>query len=129
MATQDGRDGQNGYGEAAEHVKDSHIRSWFNEQSLQRAQFAGKLEAHVQRLGKHDPDRKGSVSGTLHRKWFELKEKFSGSDESVFAEVERGEDNAKHTYTPHPFRPRQAYAGRGNGKWWCPALAILAARC
>jgi uncharacterized protein (TIGR02284 family) len=92
------RDGQNGYREAAEHVKDSQIRSWFNEQSLQRAQFAGELEAHVQRLGKHDPDRKGSVSGTLHRKWFELKEKFSGSDESVLAEVERGEDKAKHTY-------------------------------
>jgi uncharacterized protein (TIGR02284 family) len=92
------RDGQNGYRDAAEHIKSPEIRSWFNEQSLQRAQFAGELENFVQRLGKRDPDREGSVSGAIHRKWFELKEKISGSDESVLSEVERGEDNAKHTY-------------------------------
>ena len=92
------RDGQNGYRDAAEHIKNSGIRNWFNQQSLERAQFAGELESHVQRLGKADPDRTGSISGALHRKWFELKEKISGSDESVLAEVERGEDNAKHNY-------------------------------
>lgn len=92
------RDGQNGYRDAADHIKDPGVRTWFNQQSLERGQFAGELEGHVQRLGKHDPDRKGSVSGALHRKWFELKEKISGSDESVLSEVERGEDNAKHNY-------------------------------
>ena len=92
------RDGQNGYRDAAEHIKDSNTRAWFNQQSLQRGQFAGELETEIQRLGKHDPDREGSVSGALHRKWFELKEKISGSDESVLSEVERGEDNAKHNY-------------------------------
>jgi uncharacterized protein (TIGR02284 family) len=92
------RDGQNGYRDAAEHVKTPELRQWFNEQSLQRAQFAGELETEVQRLGKGDPKREGSVSGSLHRKWFELKEKISGSDESVLSEVERGEDNAKETY-------------------------------
>jgi uncharacterized protein (TIGR02284 family) len=92
------RDGQNGYRDAAEHIKSPEIRNWFNQQSLERGQFAGELEAQVQRLGKSDPDRKGSVSGAIHRKWFELKEKLGGSDESVLAEVERGEDNAKHNY-------------------------------
>ena len=92
------RDGQNGYRDAAEHIKSPEIRNWFNQQSLERGQFAGELEAQVQRLGKADPDRKGSVSGALHRKWFELKEKLGGSDESVLSEVERGEDNAKHNY-------------------------------
>ena len=92
------RDGQNGYRDAAEHIQNSEVRNWFNQQSLERGQFAGELESEVQRLGKVDPDRKGSVSGALHRKWFELKEKLGGSDESVLAEVERGEDSAKHTY-------------------------------
>ena len=92
------RDGQNGYRDAAEHIKTPEIRNWFNQQSLERAQFAGELESQIQLLGKHDPDREGSVSGALHRKWFDLKEKISGSDESVLAEVERGEDNAKHNY-------------------------------
>ena len=92
------RDGQNGYLDAAQHIKDPDIRGWFNLQSQERARFSGELENEIQRLGKHDPDRKGSVSGTLHRKWFELKEKISHSDESVLSEVERGEDNAKHNY-------------------------------
>ncbi len=92
------RDGQNGYRDAAEHIKNPDIRNWFNQQSLERGQFAGDLEAQAQQLGKHDPDREGSLSGAIHRKWFELKEKVSHSDESVLAEVERGEDNAKHNY-------------------------------
>lgn len=92
------RDGQNGYRQAAEHIKNPGIRTWFNEQSIARSQFAGELEGHVQRLGKADPDRSGSISGALHRQWFDLKEKITGSDESVLAEVERGEDNAKHNY-------------------------------
>lgn len=93
------RDGQEGYRDAAQHVKDPQLKGWFNEQSLERARFAGELENHVQRLGKSDPDRKGSVSAALHRKWFELKEKFSSaSDLAVLEEVERGEDNAKHNY-------------------------------
>ena len=92
------RDGQNGYRDAAEHIKNPEIRNWFNQQSLERAQFAGELENQAQQLGKHDPDRKGSVSGALHRKWFDLKEKLGGSDESVLSEVERGEDTAKDNY-------------------------------
>ena len=92
------RDGQNGYRDAAEHIKNSGIRTWFNEQSIQRSQFAGELEGFVQRLGKPDPDRTGSISGALHRHWFDLKEKITGSDEGVLSEVERGEDSAKHTY-------------------------------
>ncbi len=92
------RDGQNGYRDAAEHIKNPQIRAWFHEQSLGRAQFAGELEACVQRLGKHDPDREGSVTAALHRKWFEFREKVGGSDASVLEEVERGEDNAKHAY-------------------------------
>jgi uncharacterized protein (TIGR02284 family) len=92
------RDGQNGYRGAAEHVKDTGLRNWFNQQSLDRGQFAGELEGQVQQLGKHDPGRKGSVSATLHRKWFDLKEKIIGSDESVLEEVERGEDSAKEHY-------------------------------
>jgi uncharacterized protein (TIGR02284 family) len=92
------RDGQNGYRDAAEHIKNPEIRSWFNQQSLERAQFAGELENSVERLGKGDPNRKGSVSAALHRSWFDLKEKITGSDESVLSEVERGEDNAKDNY-------------------------------
>jgi uncharacterized protein (TIGR02284 family) len=92
------RDGQNGYREAAAHIKNPETKHWFNQQSLKRSEFAGELENCVERLGKSDPKRKGSVSAAMHRGWFDLKEKIAGSDESVLSEVERGEDNAKANY-------------------------------
>ncbi len=92
------RDGQEGYRDAAQHIKDPSIKTWLNEQSLLRAEFVGELESLAQVLGKPDPVREGSVGGTLRRKWFELKEKLGGDDESVLAEVERGEDSAQKDY-------------------------------
>ncbi|HYE25476.1 MAG TPA: PA2169 family four-helix-bundle protein [Clostridia bacterium] len=92
------RDGQNGYREAAENVDDHQLRQFFNEQSLERAQFAGELENHVQRLGEHDPNRSGSMRGTLHRKWFDLKQALGGGIASVLSSVEQGEDRAKEQY-------------------------------
>ena len=67
------RDGQNGYRDAAEHVKDAEIRSFFLEQSLERARFAGELEDLLREFGESNPDRSGSVAGSLHRKWIECK--------------------------------------------------------
>ncbi len=92
------RDGQNGYRDAAEHTKSPELREFFNQESLERAQFAGELEQEVQRLGKSDPDRKGSTSGAIHRAWFDIKQKLGGGDESILSSVEAGEDNAKKNY-------------------------------
>jgi uncharacterized protein (TIGR02284 family) len=92
------RDGQNGYRDAAEATHNAELKQFFNEQSLERGQFAGELENEIQRLGKPDPDRKGSVSGAIHRKWFDLKQSLGGGDESILSSVEAGEDNAKKNY-------------------------------
>jgi uncharacterized protein (TIGR02284 family) len=92
------RDGQNGYRDAAEATKNVELKEFFNQQSLERGQFAGELELEIQRLGKSDPDRKGSVSGAIHRKWFDLKKALGGGDESILNSVEAGEDNAKKQY-------------------------------
>ncbi len=92
------RDGQNGYRDAAEHVSNPSLRQFFNEQSLQRAQFAGELEQEAQHLGEHDPDRSGSIAGALHRAWFDLKANLGGGDHAILASVEMGEDRAKKVY-------------------------------
>lgn len=92
------RDGQEGYRDAAEHTKTPELREFFNQQSLERGQFAGELEQETVRLGKADPDRKGSVSGAIHRKWFDLKQALGGGDESILSSVEAGEDTAKKNY-------------------------------
>jgi uncharacterized protein (TIGR02284 family) len=92
------RDGQNGFREAAQHVKSPELRVFFNEQSTERARFAGELEAEVQRLGERDPNRKGSVAGALHRAWLDLKANLGGGDQGILNSAEQGEDSAKKAY-------------------------------
>ena len=92
------RDGQQGYQDAAAHVSDPELKQFFNQTSIDRAQFAGELENEVQRLGEHDPERSGSVAGALHRAWFDVKQKLGGGDHAVLSSVESGEDRARDAY-------------------------------
>src|SRR4051812_30576087 len=92
------RDGQNGYRDAAEHVTETEIRSFFQEQSLERARFAGELEDLLREFGESNPDRSGSVAGALHRKWIDTKAALGGGDHTILESVEQGEDSAKNAY-------------------------------
>ena len=91
------RDGQQGYLEAAEHISDSELRRFFNEQSLERARFAAELETEMLRLGEDNTKASGSVAGALHRGWLDLSAAIAG-DDAVLSAVEQGEDVAKKAY-------------------------------
>ena len=92
------RDGENGFQTAADHVKDSSLKSFFNERSIQRSQFASELEAEVRQL-RGTPAQRGTVSGAFHRGWMNIKSIVTGrSDEAIIAECERGEDAAVENY-------------------------------
>jgi uncharacterized protein (TIGR02284 family) len=91
-------DGKDGFVEAAEAVESSETKTFFAQQSQERARFAGELQALVRGLG-GDPQEDGSVSGAIHRGWMDLKAAVAGNDEhSVLVECERGEDSAKKAY-------------------------------
>lgn len=92
------RDSQEGYRDAAEHVKSAELRNLFNRVSTTRAEFAGELENEVIRLGKHDPDRTATTAGALHRRWVDLKVAVGGGDHSILSSLESGEDSAKKAY-------------------------------
>ena len=92
------RDGQNGFREAAEDIKNPEIREFFNQQSLLRAQFASELEAEARRLGDRDVDTSGSTVAAMHRAWIDLKAALGGGDEAVISAAETGEDAAKKAY-------------------------------
>ena len=92
------KDGQKGYQDAASHVKRSDLKTYFNEQSLERSRFAGELEAELIRLGKPDKKVSGSVSGSLRRAWIDTKVSLGGGDKTVLESVEAGEDSAKEAY-------------------------------
>src|SRR5580765_2598269 len=92
------KDGQKGYQDAATHVKRADLKTYFNEQSLERSRFAGELEAELVRLGKPDKKVSGSASAAMHRAWIDTKVALGGGDKTILESVEAGEDNAKDTY-------------------------------
>lgn len=93
------KDGEEGFKQAANGVKDPQLKSIFNEYSRQRSRFATELQRHSQNLGEPEPETSGSAAGALHRGWINLKSAVSkGDDYSVLAECERGEDSAVEEY-------------------------------
>jgi uncharacterized protein (TIGR02284 family) len=93
------KDGQEGFRQASEAVKDSQLKSLFSEYSLQRAKFAGELQNEAISLGDHNPEDSSSTAGAMHRTWINLKSAItSGDDHAVLAECERGEDSAVNEY-------------------------------
>jgi hypothetical protein len=81
------RDGQEGFKDAAEAVKDSQLKTLFYEYSQQRAQFSAVLMELVRELG-GDPTHSGSTAGAMHRGWIELKSAITGgSDEATSTSV------------------------------------------
>jgi uncharacterized protein (TIGR02284 family) len=92
------KDGQKGYQDAASHVKRSDLKTFFNEQSLERARFGGELQQERIRLGKPDKKDSGSVSAALHRAWIDTKVSMGAGDKAILESVEAGEDNAKKAY-------------------------------
>lgn len=92
------KDGQDGFRDASENVKNSDLKTLFSGYSLQRSKFAGDLQQLVLTLGE-EPETTGSIVSALHRGWIDLKAAFTkGSDHAILAECERGEDHAVSAY-------------------------------
>ena len=92
------RDGQNGFKDAAENVKNTDLRTFLNQLSTERAQFVNELQLEVRRLG-GDPQKSGSATGAMHRVWMDIKGTFTGKDDhAILSECERGEDSAVDAY-------------------------------
>ena len=86
------KDGQDGFRSAAERAQDPDIQRLFNGYAGQRATFAAELQAEVRRQG-GDPEKSGTVLGTLHRGWMNLMASvLSESDATLLEECEAGED-------------------------------------
>jgi uncharacterized protein (TIGR02284 family) len=92
------KDGENGYRDAAEHVKRSDLKTFFLSQSLERAKFAGELQAELPRLGEHEKKDSGTVKAALHRAWINTKVSLGGGDKAILQWLEQGEDIAKASY-------------------------------
>ncbi len=92
------RDGEAGFRTCADGVKNAQLKQMFEHAADRCRQAVSELQAKVRGLG-GDPERRGSVSGALHRGWVDIKSTITGMDEAaVLAECERGEDVARKAY-------------------------------
>ncbi len=89
------KDGEEGFEQAADGVKDPQLKSLFTEYSRQRSRFVTELQQQVHDMGEPEPETSPSAAGALHRGWINLKAALTrGDDHAVLAECERGEDSA-----------------------------------
>ena len=93
------KDGEKGFKEAADAVKDPQLKSLFQEYSRQRSRFANALQAQAKSLGELKSEKSSSAAGAMHRAWISLKSAVtSGDDKAILSECERGEDSAISEY-------------------------------
>ena len=91
-------DGQEGFQNIGEHLKDQTLKKYFLAESLKRSEFRGELETMLHTEGDHNPKESGSVSGAIHRTWGDLKAHLGGGDHTLLETAEQGEDAAKKAY-------------------------------
>ena len=92
------KDGEEGFKECAENVERSYLKTLLKERARECKTAATELQTIVQRLG-GTPEDSASATGSLHRRWTELKATLTGkSEQAVLDECERGEDVAKKSY-------------------------------
>jgi uncharacterized protein (TIGR02284 family) len=92
------KDGENGYRTAANAVGGPELKHLLKSFASQRRLFATELQSEVQRLG-GEPQRGGSITGTLQRGWMNLKSLVAGMDErAIFAICQNGDSMALNAY-------------------------------
>ena len=92
------KDGEAGFRDCAEHVSDPKLKLLFQDRARDCALAAEELQDKVRACG-GNPETRTSLSGTLHRRWVDIKATILGhSDEAILNECERGEDVAVRSY-------------------------------
>jgi uncharacterized protein (TIGR02284 family) len=92
------RDGEKGFTDIGEHIKDAEYKSYFMAESRVRGSYASELERAVNFVTDADVHETGTISGAIHRTFGGLKAHLGASDHSLLETAEQGEDAAKKAY-------------------------------
>lgn len=91
-------DSKEGYEHAAENIEDESMKITFRRFSKEREEFIAELQEQVGQL-EGDAKEEGSVSGSLHRSWMDIKAALtSGNEESIIKACITGEETAISEY-------------------------------
>jgi len=91
-------DAEKGYKDAAEKVKSTQMKQFLEEQAQLRYDFGHEIKSEIKAFD-GEVDKGGSVKGSMHRAWMDLKSAVSSDkEENVMEEVQRGEQSALEEY-------------------------------
>ena len=91
-------DGEKGFPDIGEHLKDPAVKSYFMQEGQTRGTFAKELEAEYGTTNGKSNDIGGTAAGAVHRVWGDLKANLGGGDHTLLETAEQGEDAAKKAY-------------------------------
>ncbi|PSG86419.1 ferritin-like domain-containing protein [Aurantibacter aestuarii] len=91
-------DAEKGFKKAAENVENPALKNYFQTKAQQRYDFGHELKSEIKSYGQ-DVDKGGSLTGTAHRAWMDVKAAFSTeNEESMLEEAIRGEKASVNEY-------------------------------
>ncbi len=91
-------DAEKGFKKAAENVDHSGLKNYFNQKAQQRYDFGHELKDEIKAFGQ-DVDKGGSITGSAHRTWMDVKALFSSdNEEAMLEEAIRGEEASVEEY-------------------------------
>ncbi|GAA4106911.1 hypothetical protein GCM10022393_01660 [Aquimarina addita] len=91
-------DAEKGFKKAAENVDNIPLKSYFENKAQERYDFGHELKTEIKAFGQ-DVDKGGSITGSAHRAWMDVKSFFSAdNEESMLEEAIRGEKASVDEY-------------------------------
>ncbi len=91
-------DGEKGFPDIGEHLKDPQAKAFFMQEAQTRGSFARELYAEYGSTTGESEDIGGTAAAPLHRLWGDLKANLGGGDHTLLETAEQGEDAAKKAY-------------------------------
>lgn len=91
-------DAEKGFNKAAENIENKALKNYFKAKSQERNIFGHELKQEIRSFNQQAA-KGGSIAGTAHRAWMDVKTLFSLDDEeSMLEEAIRGEKTAVKEY-------------------------------
>ena len=91
-------DAEKGFKKAAENIENQSLKNYFKSKAQERYSFGHELKEEIRSFNQ-EVDKGGSLKGSAHRTWMDIKALLSLDDEeSMLEEAIRGEKTAIENY-------------------------------